>query len=58
MDVEELRSSQFSYPERPKKFNRIMLSEWMLNVPQDFSENWIMVPCPIGKRTRIISRHV
>ncbi|GAB1864383.1 Snurportin-1 [Camponotus japonicus] len=55
MDVEEY-SSQSRYPRKYKKFNRMMLSEWMFDVPQDFSENWIMVPCPIGKRTRLISR--
>lgn len=56
MDVEEC-CSQSKSP-KYKKFNRMMLSEWMLDVPQDFSENWIMVPCPIGKRTRLISRRV
>lgn len=54
MDVEECSQSKF--PQKYKKFNRMMLSEWMLDVPQDFCENWIMVPCPIGKRSRLISR--
>ncbi|XP_012527703.1 snurportin-1 [Monomorium pharaonis] len=34
---------------------RMMLSEWMLDVPQDFIDNWIMVPCPTGHRVRLIS---
>lgn len=57
MDVEEY-PSESKYPQKYKKMNRMMLSEWMLDVPQDFSESWIMVPCPIGNRTRIVSRYV
>ncbi|XP_029667445.1 snurportin-1 [Formica exsecta] len=54
MDVEEC-SSQSRCPQRYKKKNRMMLSEWMIDVPQDFSESWFMVPCPVGKRTRLVS---
>lgn len=57
MDVEEC-SSQSRCPQRYKKRNRMMLSEWMIDVPQDFSENWFMVPCPVGKRTRLVSGRV
>lgn len=32
-----------------------MLSEWMLEVPQDLTDKWIMVPCPIGKRSLLIA---
>ncbi|XP_072752520.1 snurportin-1 [Anoplolepis gracilipes] len=54
MDVEEY-STKSKCLQKYKKKNRMMLSEWMSDVPQDFSENWIMVPCPIGKRTRLVS---
>jgi len=37
--------------------NQLMLSEWMLEKPPDFEENWIMVFCPIGKRCLVISSH-
>lgn len=57
MDVEEC-SSQSRCPQRYKKKNRMMLSEWMIDVPQDFSESWFMVPCPVGKRTRLVSGRV
>lgn len=57
MDVEE-KSSSFSKSRCKSRSNRIMLSEWMFNVPQDFLENWIMVPCPVGKRTRLVSCRV
>jgi len=56
MDVEEYSSpSKLQYR---SKINRMMMSEWMLDVPQDLSENWIMVPCPVGKRTRLVSGRV
>ncbi|EFN87963.1 Snurportin-1 [Harpegnathos saltator] len=32
-----------------------MLSEWMLDVPENFTENWIMMPCPVGKRTVLVA---
>lgn len=54
MDVEEHSSRLRSLP-RKSKINRMMLSEWMLDVPQDFTENWVMIPCPTGKRVRVIS---
>ncbi|CAH2102666.1 unnamed protein product [Euphydryas editha] len=30
--------------------NILMLSEWMIEKPTDFSENWYVVPCPKGMR--------
>jgi len=56
MEVEDYASWYYRIePEECQKINRMMLSEWMLDVPQDFTENWIMVPCPVGKRVRLIS---
>ncbi|XP_011875515.1 PREDICTED: snurportin-1 [Vollenhovia emeryi] len=40
---------------RERTVSRMMLSEWMLEVPQDLIENWVMVPCPKGNRVRLIS---
>lgn len=37
--------------------NQLMLSEWMVDVPEDFEENWKFVVCPIGKRCLVISRY-
>jgi hypothetical protein len=36
----------------------MMLSEWMQEVPEDFKEHWIMVACPLGKRSRLIASKV
>lgn len=39
---------------KTKKFNpyknQLMLSEWLVDVPSDFEENWLAVVCPVGKR--------
>lgn len=35
--------------------NRLMLSEWLVDVPEDFAENWITVPCPVAKRCLVVS---
>lgn len=35
-----------------------MLSEWMIEKPEDFEANWLMVPCPVGKRSLIIASKV
>ncbi|XP_070541935.1 snurportin-1-like isoform X2 [Ptychodera flava] len=35
--------------------NRLMLSEWLVDVPSDFETEWLMMLCPIGKRSLIVS---
>uniref|UniRef100_A0A2A4K620 Snurportin-1 n=1 Tax=Heliothis virescens TaxID=7102 RepID=A0A2A4K620_HELVI len=35
--------------------NTLMLSEWMVERPEDFHENWFVVPCPKGVRTLVIA---
>lgn len=30
--------------------NFVMLSEWLVDVPEDFQEKYLAVLCPIGKR--------
>ncbi|KYN33260.1 Snurportin-1 [Trachymyrmex septentrionalis] len=55
MEVEDYASSYYKILPNDSRTSRMMLSEWMLDVPQDLIENWIMVPCPIGKRVRMIS---
>ncbi|KAG7201702.1 hypothetical protein KM043_004430 [Ampulex compressa] len=55
---------EFYEPEKKKYFphrrnkhyaNQLMMSEWMFEVPQDFVEKWIIVPCPQGKRTLVVA---
>lgn len=35
--------------------NQLMLSEWLVDIPEDFEINWKFVVCPIGKRCLVIS---
>uniref|UniRef100_A0A224Z910 Snurportin-1 n=1 Tax=Rhipicephalus zambeziensis TaxID=60191 RepID=A0A224Z910_9ACAR len=35
--------------------NRLMLSEWLVDIPEDFAENWLVVPCPVAKRCLVVS---
>lgn len=34
---------------------QLMLSEWMVDVPRDLEDNWMMVVCPVGKRSLIVA---
>lgn len=38
--------------------DQIMLSEWLVDVPSDLEENWIMVLSPIGKRCLLVASKV
>ncbi|XP_042870701.1 snurportin-1-like isoform X2 [Penaeus japonicus] len=41
---------------KPKKYrNFLMLSEWLVDVPEDFATSYLSVLCPVGKRTLIVS---
>lgn len=41
---------------RPKKYrNFLMMSEWLVDVPEDFAASYLSVLCPVGKRTLIVS---
>ncbi|KAG7310899.1 hypothetical protein JYU34_003731 [Plutella xylostella] len=35
--------------------NVLMMSEWMVEKPQDFNENWLVVPCPKGVRLLVVA---
>lgn len=35
-----------------------MLSEWLVDVPADFTEEWCTVPCPVGKRCLVVASRV
>lgn len=35
--------------------NKLMMSEWMLEVPEDYLEKWILVPCPEGRRSLVVA---
>ena len=35
-----------------------MLSEWLVDVPDDLQQEWFMVVCPVGKRNLVIAANV
>ena len=35
-----------------------MLSEWLVDVPDDLQQEWFMVICPKGKRNLVIAANV
>ena len=35
--------------------NQLMLSEWLVDVPLDFENNWYMIICPVAKRCLVVS---
>ncbi|XP_050954968.1 snurportin-1 isoform X2 [Labeo rohita] len=40
----------------PKYYaNQLMLSEWLVDIPADLSSDWLMVVCPIGKRSLVVA---
>ncbi|CAL4094252.1 unnamed protein product, partial [Meganyctiphanes norvegica] len=52
MDMEEERAVYY----RPKKYrNFLMLSEWLVDVPEDFAISYLALPCPVGKRSLIVA---
>lgn len=38
--------------------SQLMLSEWLVDVPENFSTNWFMIPCPEGKRCLVVAERV
>lgn len=56
MDVDSYKKNKYKI--RKDYARMFMLSEWMLEVPQDFAENWYMVPCPVGKRVLLVAQKV
>nr|XP_020478501.1 snurportin-1 isoform X1 [Monopterus albus] len=40
----------------PKHYaNQLMLSEWLVDVPPELVTDWLMVVCPVGKRSLIVA---
>ncbi|KAJ7326124.1 hypothetical protein OS493_027975 [Desmophyllum pertusum] len=56
--VEEYDKDQKSGYKK-KRFNpyayQLMLSEWLVDVPDDLQQEWFMVVCPVGKRNLVIA---
>lgn len=56
MEIEYCDNKPWQKYRRYKQYaNQLMMSEWMLEVPQDLLEKWTIVPCPEGKRTLLVA---
>ncbi|XP_039277511.1 snurportin-1 isoform X1 [Nilaparvata lugens] len=54
--IEQRKSEREDWFKQTHRYkNTLMLSEWFLEIPDNFPE-WIMVPCPKGQRTLLVSR--
>ena len=53
-DRSESKTKSKKRVENPYK-NQLMLSEWLVDVPKDFHQNWLMIVCPVGKRCLVIA---
>ena len=56
MEIDQIRKKM--YKSRKDYARMFMLSEWMFEVPQDFGDEWIMVPCPAGQRVLLVANKV
>lgn len=57
--AEEMEWSSSKKQVYPSTFkNQIMLSEWLIEIPEDFDTNWLIVPCPKGKRCLLVASKV
>ena len=44
---------------RPKQYKDfLMLSEWLVDVPENFATTYFAKPCPVGKRCLVVAYNV
>ncbi|GIY88463.1 snurportin-1 [Caerostris darwini] len=53
-DVDMSVQEYICKPSRSYK-NQLMLSEWLVEVPDDLAEMWYLVLCPVGKRCLVVA---
>ncbi|XP_042659922.1 snurportin-1 isoform X2 [Tyto alba] len=55
-DAEEEEMDVDAGKKLPKRYaNQLMLSEWLVDVPLDLEQEWVVVVCPIGKRALVVA---
>ncbi|CAD6208903.1 GSCOCG00010717001-RA-CDS [Cotesia congregata] len=57
-ECDEPATIDYQYRSKRNKLyiNTLMLSEWMIDIPENFCDEWFMLPCPKGKRALIVAR--
>nr|XP_032606222.2 snurportin-1 isoform X2 [Taeniopygia guttata] len=55
-DAEEEAMDVDAGKKLPKHYaNQLMLSEWLVDVPSDLEQEWVVVVCPVGKRALVVA---
>ncbi|XP_072727676.1 snurportin-1 isoform X2 [Ciconia boyciana] len=55
-DAEEEEMDVDAGKKLPKRYaNQLMLSEWLVDVPSDLEQEWVVVVCPVGKRALVVA---
>uniref|UniRef100_A0A672HJD8 Snurportin-1 n=1 Tax=Salarias fasciatus TaxID=181472 RepID=A0A672HJD8_SALFA len=55
-EEEEEEGMEIERRKLPKHYaNQLMLSEWLVDVPSELEADWLMVVCPVGKRSLIVA---
>lgn len=65
-DEEEEEMDSTMHDKNSKKTNRkrnryadeLMLSEWLVDIPESLSKDWICIPCPVGRRCLVVASNV
>ncbi|CAL8359078.1 unnamed protein product [Lota lota] len=55
-EEEEEEGMEIEKRKLPRHYaNQLMLSEWLVDVPTELDTDWLMVVCPVGKRSLIVA---
>ncbi|XP_039260419.2 snurportin-1-like [Styela clava] len=55
-DENETEMEVISHVKPPRRYkDQLMLSEWLVDIPPDFEENWLMMLCPVGRRNLVVA---
>ncbi|ETN78003.1 hypothetical protein NECAME_10631, partial [Necator americanus] len=49
--AQDLRKKRF----KSRYADELMLSEWLVDIPEQLSSEWMMVPSPVGKRVLVVA---
>lgn len=58
MEIEQVFMKQKKYNKFRECRNKTMLSEWLIDVPDDLDVNWFIKICPLGHRCIVIAQKV
>uniref|UniRef100_A0A915PV07 Nucleolar protein 6 n=1 Tax=Setaria digitata TaxID=48799 RepID=A0A915PV07_9BILA len=55
----EMSNADSKMKNRKRNWNRyadeLMLSEWLVDIPERLSKDWICLPCPVGRRCLVVA---